>query len=117
MKHQSLLWVAAILSFSLTGIADSAELQLAERHAAKGLECVICHTDGKQPAEGAEVESAACLQCHPRSAIIEKYQASGKKNPHKNHLGEVDCAVCHHGHFESATYCLNCHKDYPLKLK
>lgn len=95
--------------------ADAAVL--ADRHQAKGLGCVMCHGTDK-PEPFAEVPADKCLACHgSRAALAKKTEKWGKRNPHDNHLGEVECSVCHKGHQKSASYCSNCHKDFTMPMK
>lgn len=82
---------------------------LADLHKEEGENCTICHQS--TPSAGAEVERAVCLQCHPRSLIESKYEVMGNRNPHKNHLGELECTLCHKGHAASQSYCLQCHSN------
>ncbi|MCX5834339.1 MAG: cytochrome c3 family protein [Deltaproteobacteria bacterium] len=88
-------------------------------HGKKNVTCMGCH--GKAlPAEGDSVENDRCLECH---GPLEKLQAKTApkdlpdRNPHKSHLGDIGCTVCHKGHKESAVYCLQCHPNFQMKLK
>ncbi|HOD76591.1 MAG TPA: carboxyl transferase domain-containing protein, partial [Syntrophorhabdaceae bacterium] len=38
------------------------------------------------------------------------------RNPHKSHLGTINCTVCHKAHAASKTYCLECHKNFNMKI-
>jgi hypothetical protein len=38
------------------------------------------------------------------------------RNPHKSHLGEIACTVCHRAHAESKVYCLGCHQKFEMKI-
>lgn len=90
---------------------------LADRHAKLGLNCSSCHLKEK-PGLGDEVQSTTCLQCHKKEELIKKYESRGKQNPHQNHLGDVDCYVCHKGHEKSEAYCLKCHKsNFQMPMK
>ena len=55
-----------------------------------------------------------CVKCHGTLADLAK-KATGHINPHKSHLGEINCTTCHHGHVASRPYCLNCH-DFKMKI-
>ncbi len=89
------------------------------KHGMKHVTCVGCHGPSL-PKEGAEVQNDRCLACH---GPLEKLQAKTApadfpdRNPHKSHLGDVGCTVCHKGHEESAVYCLQCHPKFQMKLK
>ncbi|HBL25170.1 MAG TPA: hypothetical protein DDZ40_13815, partial [Deltaproteobacteria bacterium] len=39
------------------------------------------------------------------------------RNPHKSHLGTIDCVVCHKAHQSSKAYCLDCHKNFNMKIR
>lgn len=107
-----LIWALAL---GLVGGVEAAGF-LADRHAAKQVQCQSCH-GSSAPVAGAYVESEACLACHgSRAALASKQTALGKRNPHANHLGDIDCTLCHAGHRKSEAYCVNCHKDFTLEM-
>lgn len=87
-------------------------------HAKKNVTCIGCH--GKDLAkEGDTVESDRCLLCH---GPLDKLQAKTApkdfpdRNPHKSHLGDIACTVCHHAHAASTVYCLGCHGKFQMKI-
>ncbi len=87
-------------------------------HAEKNIDCMGCH--GKSlPGEGATVENDRCLLCH---GPLDKLQAGSApkefpdRNPHKSHLGDIACTVCHHAHSASSVYCLGCHGAFKMKI-
>jgi hypothetical protein len=99
----------ALASWKASGYTDSL-------HAKANIVCGACH--GKDlPKEGAEVENKQCLACHgpaDRLAAASAPKDFPDRNPHKSHLGEINCTVCHKGHVKSETYCLNCHKAFKV---
>lgn len=105
-----LVLVLCVIAFPLA--LGATTLYNADRHKGYGAECVNCHGDVK-PETGAYVEVTACLGCHGSYEDMQKLTAQkfGNYNPHLNHLGEVDCTVCHKGHQESASYCNSCHEN------
>lgn len=115
---------AALMTFtaSLTLAALCADASaagvppLADRHAKAGVTCADCHGTAK-PEPMAEVEADKCLACHPKNVIVGKYKAMGERNPHENHLGDVDCSICHKGHEASVSYCANCHQNFTLNIR
>jgi fumarate reductase flavoprotein subunit len=106
---------AALLAAALFAAGTASATPLADRHKAKGLDCLSCHVTKPEPF--AEVPRANCLKCHPETLIVSKYADLKDRNPHKNHLGEVDCNICHRGHDESLVYCDQCHKNFKLNIK
>lgn len=109
--------LAVLALVTLTGLPFAQEPFLADRHTAKNIPCSACHGKDKPTADD-EVASEACLKCHSRDAIVEKYASAGERNPHKNHLGEIDCALCHKGHSKSEAYCMQCHKsNFQMPMK
>jgi mono/diheme cytochrome c family protein len=88
------------------------------RHGKAGIDCARCH--GKAaPKEGAEVENQRCLACHgPMETLAKKSEPKDfpDRNPHKSHLGEINCTVCHSEHGASKVYCLDCHKKFQMKM-
>lgn len=90
---------------------------LAGDHLKRGLNCVSCHQDGKVSDSESEI-NAKCVACHgPLSSLAQKTNKEGQPNPHKSHLGNIQCTACHAGHEPSVAYCTNCH-DFPgMKMK
>ena len=88
-------------------------------HAAAKVTCIHCH--GKEfPKADVTVENATCLNCHgPMDNLAKKTEPKDFKdrNPHKSHLGEVACTICHKGHAESKVYCLGCHQKFNMKIQ
>ena len=86
--------------------SGGAETFLADRHGAAGIDCAGCH---KESPPKAAPDTKACLGCHgPYDKLSEK-TATLEVNPHASHLGDLDCANCHHGHKTSVDYCGRCH--------
>ena len=87
-------------------------------HAKANVTCAGCH--GKQlPKDDFTVENARCLDCHGSLEKLAEKTANPdfpKRNPHKSHLGDVDCTVCHKAHRESKVYCLGCHSQFNMKI-
>ena len=105
------LEIANIMSASANGIF------LYSLHENSQVTCGDCHTDGY--GFGTEVQTATCLQCHgsyEELAELTPHPEIEEANPHKSHLGEVDCSVCHHAHTPSVTYCLQCHAEFDEKI-
>ncbi len=87
------------------------------RHVSKDITCGACHE--KDILGERAVENTKCLGCHgPLEELITKTapQNFPDRNPHKSHLGEINCTVCHAGHAESKVYCLECHPKFAMKL-
>ncbi len=125
----SFLFAGALIWFTMGGsFAEAAKkggkdaaisAQFSEtRHTKKGVACARCH--GKAaPKEGAEVENQRCLACHgPMEKLAKKSEPKDfpDRNPHKSHLGEINCTVCHSEHGASKVYCLDCHKKFQMKM-
>ena len=65
------------------------------------------------------VETPRCLECHgPIEQLAKRSEPKDfpDRNPHKSHLGEIDCTVCHHEHSASKVYCLECHKKFQMNI-
>ncbi|HVO67234.1 MAG TPA: cytochrome c3 family protein [Syntrophales bacterium] len=88
-------------------------------HAKADIVCAGCH--GKDlPKADDTVENVRCLECHgPMEQLAQKTEPKDFKdrNPHKSHLGDIACTVCHKGHAESKVYCLECHQKFNMKIK
>jgi hypothetical protein len=87
-------------------------------HAKADIVCLACH--GKTlPTTGDNVENNRCLVCHgSMDALVAKSAPKDfpDRNPHKSHLGDIACSVCHHGHKPSKVYCLGCHGKFTMKI-
>jgi hypothetical protein len=87
-------------------------------HGKGGIVCLSCH--GKTlPKEGDTVENDRCLTCHGSMETLAKKTEPKDfpdRNPHKSHLGEIACTVCHKAHSPSQVYCLSCHKKFTMKI-
>lgn len=88
-------------------------------HAKGSIDCLGCH--GKEvPKADSTVDNTTCLKCHGPVDKLVKKTAPGDfpdRNPHKSHLGEIACTVCHKAHSASKVYCLDCHKNFKMKIK
>lgn len=88
-------------------------------HAKAFISCRNCH--GKElPAPDATIINNKCLECHgPMDQLAKKTEPAEFKdrNPHKSHLGDVACTVCHKAHGESKVYCLSCHQKFKMKIQ
>ncbi len=90
---------------------------LADMHQGKQVSCDGCHgtvadnvvNDNEQPVND------NCIKCHGGLEEVVK-KDTGHIKPHKSHLGDINCTVCHHGHVASQIYCLNCHDFQGLKI-
>ncbi len=95
------------LSSSSSGYLDSV-------HARKDLACRACHGKTLIPDDNETRENGRCITCH---GSLEKLASKSADhiNPHKSHLGEISCTVCHHVHGASKPYCANCH-TFKMKI-
>ena len=105
----------ALLKKIFTSAAESDYLDA--RHVLKDITCAACH--GKDIVGESAVENTQCLACHgPLEKLIAKTVPKDfpDRNPHKSHLGEISCTVCHLGHGKSKVYCLECHPKFAMNL-
>lgn len=87
-------------------------------HAKAGIGCAGCHGSAT-PGGPEEVGNDRCLACHgPMDALVDKTKPAdhADRNPHRSHLGDIACTVCHKGHQASKVYCLDCHPKWPMKI-
>ncbi len=88
-------------------------------HAQRSIGCAGCH--GKDlPKADDTVENDRCLTCHgPMEDLVKKTEPKDFKdrNPHKSHLGDMACTVCHKAHTASKVYCLDCHKKFDMTIQ
>lgn len=88
------------------------------RHSNADIVCLACHGP-TLPTTGDTVENDRCLKCHgSMDALVAKSAPKDfpDRNPHKSHLGEIACTVCHHGHKPSKVYCLGCHSKFTMTI-
>lgn len=96
-------------------LAASSSHFLDNRHLAQGVTCSACHAQGVVD----QVANATCLSCHgPMATLVERTtpQQYPDRNPHKSHLGEIDCTICHVQHGQQKIYCLECHPKFDLRF-
>ncbi len=85
-------------------------------HAKGQVTCSGCH--GAIPKLDDTLDNARCLSCHgPMDQLAARSAPKDfpDRNPHKSHLGEIHCTVCHKAHEPSKTYCLDCHRQFQMK--
>ena len=113
MKHITAALAASLALLLAAGSASAADQGgkfLADRHAAKGVQCASCHgPDAKNPQEPT---LATCTQCHPTKALVEKTKDVKPTNPHTSphYRDQLDCTNCHHGHEAPEVFCDQCHQ-------
>lgn len=105
-----LLATVALAEQSAPEAADKAiqRTVLFDLHKKAGLSCADCHGDSLRVDDNETVQNESCIGCHGSSEDIAA-RSQEEINPHRSHLGEISCTVCHHGHTPSYAYCLNCH--------
>lgn len=107
MKIFVLMTVIVVLSVSVSYAAPKVD-----KHQSKGVACSSCHEDGTDNVIPAD---ATCIKCHGSYADLAQKTANldnikaGITNPHKSHIGEARCTVCHKNHAASVLYCNECH--------
>ena len=117
------------------GFASADSTLMAAAHGQQGVACLQCHKptlnqqieeglkwvsgDFKNPLPTSRLGTRDFCQndaCHSDwEAVVTataNYQGSGR-NPHKAHVGDLDCYVCHSSHGTSQLYCTSCHADMP----
>lgn len=114
--RQCLLGLLALIFSAVWSSAWAAGALLADRHQARGAACASCHVGQGQPEP--TLDNVNCLGCHKDRATLAKFfEKLGDRNPHANHLGEIDCILCHKGHSPSELYCVLCHKGFDPLMK
>ncbi|UFS69028.1 flavocytochrome c [Geomonas sp. RF6] len=111
-----LLMAAVLMVMSATALwAAEGKGSLVELHKGKA-KCADCHGSGKKIAVDDSEASVnkGCIGCHGTLEEMGKHSKE-EVNPHRSHLGEINCTACHHGHTASYVYCLNCH-SFDMKI-
>ncbi len=100
MKKVFALFAAAVIGASLSMGAAAAEKTLAERHAGNWPQSVNGYVTKDQ-----------CKACHGDYAKLAAATAKLEPNPHRNHLGDVNCVECHKpDQAKPVLMCNQCHK-------
>jgi len=83
---------------------------LAQLHQASKVACTDCHGKAKRIVVDDSERSVnqQCTNCHGNLDVL-AVKGTGHINPHKSHLGEINCTACHRGHEQSVAYCNGCH--------
>lgn len=124
IMQKKLQWITlvccAIVCACLVGLGQgiAADGNLDSIHAKKNIKCADCHGP-KKPVKGDTVENDVCSKCHGTYETLAAKTINPKvpnRNPHKSHLGDIDCAVCHMAHQPSEAYCNGCHSNYKMKI-
>ena len=69
---------------------------LAGTHQKMGLQCVSCHPS--EVTDGEKEINQKCTSCHGDLDALATKTQSQNPNPHKSHLGKIQCTACHSGH-------------------
>lgn len=102
---------------SKESVKSSVSQTLADIHSGKGIDCSSCHIEKAKKIkvdDNETIPNKQCIACHGNLSALSK-KSKGEINPHKSHLGDINCTTCHHGHKASSTYCLNCH-NFDIKI-
>lgn len=83
-------------------------------HKKNQVSCADCHGKSLAVDDSETALNRNCVKCH--GGFVE-LAANTKEhiNPHKSHLGEVNCTACHKGHLPSKAYCNYCH-SFAMKI-
>lgn len=107
-------WIFAFFfaaTFVLQSTAADVQSGLnADKHAAKGITCQMCHGQNNQIKEPGINQ---CKTCHTPKDLAKKTKpkSTGDRNPHysPHYEDQLDCTNCHHGHKEFEDFCNQCH--------
>lgn len=111
MKPLLVCWSLLVL----LAAGSAGAMEIGGAHAGKQLGCADCH-QADAPEKAPTTEN--CLQCHgPLEKLIEATAPKAvdpavpesHANPHKSHLGPLDCTKCHRTHSPSVFACAECH--------
>ena len=108
--------VALLLPAGALRAAEGGKTALAELHKARQIGCADCHGTAKKITvdDSEKAVNQSCIGCHGDLDAV-GVKAKGHINPHKSHLGQINCTACHSGHSRSQAYCLKCHTyDMPI---
>ncbi len=126
MKTNQLLIITTVLIFGVVGgsLASVAHKDvLFKTHNHNEVSCQDCHSAPDQVV----AQNSACLNCHgsidEMAKLTDKPDASGGQymgnvNPHRHHLGPMECFSCHsiHKRTDDTNPCIDCHSLFTLDL-
>jgi hypothetical protein len=82
------------------------KMLLGDKHKEMGIQCEGCH---KESPPQNKVPTAICQGCHGDYKTLAERTEKVDPNPHRSHVGNLDCSVCHHSHKPSEDHCDSCH--------
>ncbi|MBA3035192.1 MAG: cytochrome c3 family protein [Desulfobacterium sp.] len=107
-----LLTLFMIINLPTPAVSGAEKLPKINKHKEKEIACESCHEKGSLYARPGD---DTCMNCHDsyaklaeKTAKLENIKA-GIENPHKSHMGEARCTLCHKNHASSILYCNECH--------
>ena len=102
-----ILFGAMILAATVTLVCGAEQkVPLGDRHKEKGIQCDGCHKEN--PPQN-KTPMAVCQGCHGDYKSLGEKTEKVDPNPHRSHLGSLDCSSCHHSHKPSEDHCAGCH--------
>jgi len=111
MAFKILLTLLFIVNLCAPAVFAADTAAKMNKHKSKGIACAACHKDSTE----ARVKDNTCMSCHGSYAELAKKTAkledlkAHKYNPHRSHVGEASCTLCHKNHAPSVLYCNECH--------
>lgn len=77
-----------------------------QKHGQRGITCDMCHGTTAAPTPP---PMQKCFGCHGNYEKLIEQSKAVTPNPHKSHMGEMECGVCHKEHRDSVLFCNKCH--------
>ncbi len=105
MTKNTVMAIVATLGLGLAFGASAAEKTLAQIH------------NGSFPAETGWATKDKCMQCHGNYEKLAAATKAVTPNPHKSHMGAVNCTECHKADKPAAQPELMCNSCHNFKLK
>jgi len=96
---------ASILCY-LPMVLGEEVILLGDKHKKTGVVCEECHEG--EISKG-NVTKVNCFKCHIGYLKLAERTNKITPNPHKSHIGNLECIACHHIHKASEDYCGECH--------
>ena len=107
---QAIGWI--VLTAGMTALNAQTQTAMKPNAPHTNIVCQACHiSQQKIPTQ------QTCFRCHGDYPTISARTSSKMPNPHKSHMGRVECTECHAMHKKPRFMCTDCHAFEDVRIK